>query len=63
MDFNIYIDDLDDVDSCHLHDTINVFNLKQQVNIPTHNLGHIQDLIITENSDENEVEKIIPGPY
>ena len=62
-DFNIHIDDLEDADSCLLHDTINAFNLKQQVNIPTHNLGHILDLIITENSDEYEVEKIIPGPY
>ena len=62
-DFNIHIDDLEDADSCLLHDTINAFNLKQQVNIPTHNLGHILDLIITETSDKYEVENIIPGPY
>ena len=62
-DFNIHIYDLDDADSCLLHDTINAFNLKQQVNIPTHNLAYILDLIITENSDEYEVEKFIPGPY
>ena len=31
-DFNIHMDDLEDVDSCLFHDTINAFNLKQQVN-------------------------------
>ena len=62
-DFNIHMDNLEDVDSCLLHDTINAFNLKQQVNIPMHNLGHILDLIITENLQEYEVEKIILGPY
>ena len=62
-DFNIHMDDLEDTDSCLLHDTINAFNLKQQVNLPTHNLGHIIDLIITENSEEYGVEKIIPGPH
>ena len=61
-DFNIDIDDLEKADSFLLHGTINAFNLKQQVNIPTHNLGHILDLIIMENSDECEVEKIILGP-
>ena len=61
--FNIHINDLDVADSCLLHDTINAFNLKQQVNIPTHNIGHILDLIITETSDEYEVEKIIKGSY
>ena len=62
-DFIIHMDDLEDVDSCLLHDKINAFNLKQQVNIPMHNLGHILDLIITENLQEYGVEKIIPGPY
>ena len=28
-----------------------------------HNLGHTLDLIIMENTDEHQVEKIIPGPY
>ena len=62
-DAYIHIDDLEDADSCLLHGTLNAFNLKQQVNIPTHNVGHILDLIITENSDEYEVKKIILGPY
>ena len=51
-DFSIHMDNLEDVDSCLLHDTINAFNLKQQVNIPTHNLGPILNLIIIKNSQE-----------
>ena len=62
-DFNIHMDDLEDADSCLLHDTINAFNLKQQINIPMNNLGHILDLIITENSEGYVVEKIIPALY
>ena len=61
--FNIHVNDLDDADSCLLLDTISAFNLKQQVNIPMHNLGHTLDLIIMENSEEYEVEKIISCPY
>ena len=56
-DFNIHMD----VDSCLLHDTINVFNCKQQVNIPIRNLGHTLDLIITENSQDYGIDKIILG--
>ena len=62
-DFNIHMDDLQDVDSCLLHDTINAFNLNQKVNIPTQNLGHILGLIITETLHKYGVEKIILGPY
>ena len=62
-DLNILMDDLENVDSCLLHNTINAFNLKQQINIPMHNLGHILNLIITENSDGYGVEKIILGFY
>ena len=62
-DFNIHINDLKDADSCLLLDTISAFNLKQHVDIPMYNLGHTLDLIIMENSEEYQVEKIIPGPY
>ena len=41
-------------------DTINAFNLKQYVNIPTHSLGHTIDLIITSNDYQG---KLIPGSY
>ena len=62
-DFNIHIDDLEDADSCLLLDTISEFSLKQQVNIPMHNLSHTLDLIIMENTEEYQVKKIITGPY
>ena len=62
-DFNIHINDLEDADSSLLLDTISAFNLKQQVDIPTHYLGHTLNLIIMENSEEYQVEKIMPGSY
>ena len=62
-DFNIHMDDLEDADLYLLLDTINAFNIKQQVYISMHNQGHILNLIITENSEGYKVEKIIPGPY
>ena len=62
-DFNIHTNDLEDTDLCLLLDNISAFNLKQQVDIPMHNLGCTLDIIITENPQEYQVEKIIPGPY
>ena len=59
-DFNIHINDPEDQDAKILQDTLNAFNLKQHVNIPTHNLGHTIDLIITSNDYRG---KLIPGPY
>ena len=35
-DFNIHINDLEDWDAQILQDTLNAFNLKQHINIPTH---------------------------
>ena len=62
-DFNIHISDLEDADSCLLLDAISALNLKQQVDMPMHNLGCTLDLIIMKKSKEYQVEKIIPGPY
>ena len=59
-DFNIHINDLEDQDAQILKDTLNAFNLKQHINIPTHNLGHTIDLIITSN---NYMGPLIPGSY
>ena len=58
--FNIHINDPEDQDAQILQDTLNAFNLKQHVNIPTHNLGHTIDLIITSNDYRR---KLIPGSY
>ena len=59
-DFNIHINDPEDQDAQILQDTLNAFNLRQHVNIPTHNLGHTIDLIITSNDYGG---KLIPGLY
>ena len=59
-DFNIHINDSGDWDAQILQDTLNAFNLKQHINIPTHNLGHTIDLIITSN---DYMGPLIPGSY
>ena len=59
-DFNIHINDLEDWDAQILKDTLNIFNLKKNINIPTHNLGHTIDLIITSN---DYMGPLIPGSY
>ena len=59
-DFNIHINDSEDWDAQTLQDTLTAFNLKQHINIPTHNLGHTIDLIITPN---DYMGQLIPGLY
>ena len=59
-DFNIHINNLEDQDAQILQDTLNAFNLKQHINIPTHNLEHTIDLIITSN---DYMGPLIPGSY
>ena len=58
--FNIHINNLEDWDAQILKDTLYAFNLKQHINIPTHNLGHTIDLIITSN---DYMGPLIPGSY
>ena len=59
-DFSIHINDSEDWDAQTLQDTLTAFNLKQHINIPTHNLGHTIDLIITSN---NCMGQLIPVSY
>ena len=59
-DFNIHINDLEDQDAQILKDTLNAFNLKQHINILTHNLRHTINLIITSN---DYMGPLIPGSY
>ena len=49
-DFNIHIDDLNDVNSIHFLKLLSTFNLCQHVSFSTHNSGHVLDLIITNAS-------------
>ena len=53
-DFNIHVDDLNDLNTLYFLKLINTFNLCQHVCLPTHNSGHILDLIIT-NASSNLV--------
>ena len=57
-DFNIHVDELNDSNALHFLKLLNTFNLCQQVSLPTHNSGHILDLIIT-----NASSNLIICPY
>ena len=57
---NIHINDNEDQDAQTLLNTLAAFNLKQHVNIPTHNLGHTLDMIITPATYHRS---LIAGPY
>ena len=57
-DFCIYVDDLNDPNSLHFLKLLNTFNYCQHVFLPTHNSGHILDLIIT-----NASSNLIICPY
>ena len=46
-DIHIHLNDSEDQDAQTLLNTIAAFNLKQHDNIPTYNLGHTLDVIIT----------------
>ena len=56
-DINIHINDGEDQDAQILLDTIAAFNLKQHINIPTHNLGHTSDLIITPATHKDHIKQ------
>ena len=59
-DINIHIYDSEDQDAQTLLNTIAAFNFKLHVNIPTHNLGHPLDLIVTPATYHGS---LIAGPY
>ena len=59
-DINIHINNNEDQDVQTLLNTLEAFNQKQNVNIPTHNLGHTLDFIITPATYQGS---LIAGPY
>ena len=59
-DFNIHINNLEDRHAQILKDTLKAFNLRQHINIPTHNLGHTINLII---SPKDYTGSLTPGSY
>ena len=46
-DFNLHVDNPDDAEATEFLDTLESMGLKQHVNVPTHELGHTLDLVIT----------------
>ena len=50
-DFNIYVNDVTDVDAIRFLDLLESMNLKEHVHGPTHERGHTLVLIITMESD------------
>lgn len=49
-DFNIHMDVKDDPDRLKMFDLLQSYGLNQHVHVPTHESGHILDLIISRNS-------------
>ena len=60
VDINIHINDSEDQVAQTVLNTIVAFTLKQHINIPTHNLGHTLDLIITPATYHGS---LTAGPY
>ena len=50
-DFNLHVDNPDDEEATEFLDTLESMGLKQHVNVPTHELGHLLDLVITRQCD------------
>jgi hypothetical protein len=59
-DFNIHLDNADNRDTGKFVNLLKSSNLQQLVTFPTHEKGHILDLIIV-RSDESIVNNIAPG--
>ena len=50
-DFNFHFENVENKNSRKLHDIIDMFNLTQSVSEPTHNQGHLLDLVFSKQSD------------
>ena len=50
-DFNIHVDDSNDENASHYLDMLESMGLIQPVNVPTHEHGHVLDLVITRQCD------------
>ena len=50
-DFNFHFEKLENNNSRKLHNIMYIFNLTQSVTEPTHNLGHLLDLVLSKQSD------------
>ena len=61
-DFNFHIDDSSNVHASEFLELLDVFNLTQHVDKPTHKHGHILDLIITDQGEDliKDIQVYIP---
>ena len=50
-DFNFHFETVENKNSRKLHDIIDMFNLTQSVSEPTHNQGHLLNLVFSKQSD------------
>ena len=50
-DFNFHYKNVENNSSRKLHDITDMFNLIQSVSEPTHNQGHLPDLVLSKQSD------------
>ena len=51
-DFNFHVDNVNDRIVLRFLDILSLFNLTQHVNVPTHEMGHTLDLVITRASED-----------
>lgn len=49
-DFNIHVDDSNDENASHFLDMLESMGLIQHVNVPTHEHGHVLDLVVTRHA-------------
>ena len=61
-DFNIKADLCDTVEALTISDFLDLFNLKNHVNFPTHNRGHTLDLVLSDNTSTTIV-KVTQGDF
>ena len=50
-DFNFHFENVENKNSRKLHDIIDMFKLTQSISEPTHNQGHLLDLVFSKQSD------------
>ena len=50
-DFNFHFQNVENNNSRKLHDSTDMFNLPQSVSEPTHNQGHLLDLVFSKQID------------
>ena len=50
-DFNFPFENVENKNSRKLHDIIDMFNLTQSISEPTHNQGHLLDLVFSKQTN------------